>query len=1714
MTSREPAGPDQESVIKHALLTVRTLREELAARDAAACEPIAIVGIGCRFPAAANPDAFWTNLRNGHDAVGPVPGGRWAPELLEDPRVGLDPEQLASTRYGGFVDAVDRFDAAFFGISAREAKFIDPQQRFLLEVAHDAFDDGGIPVDSLRGARVGSYVGIGGEEYGIGMAGGSADAHVGTGLSVSVAAGRINHTFGFTGPAVALDTACSSGLVATDLAVRALRAGTVDIALAAAVNLMLTPIGYITMASARALSPTGRCHAFGAAADGYARGEGCGVVLLKRVSDAIADRDRIHAVILGSAINHDGASPGLTVPNQRSQEAVIRAAITDAGVDATEVGFVETHGTGTPLGDPIEAAALGATYGTDDAVPLRLGAVKSNIGHLEQAAGMAGLIKVALSLQHGHAPATPGFSEPNPRIDWDAMNAEMAVEGAPWSADRVLAGLSSFGFSGTNAHLILGAAPPTDPVPAPNPSAFVVTLSSTTNDGLVHAARSLHDTLGAVRHDLADVSSTSLLGRSHRSHRFAVAASSIAELDEALIGLTHGDASAGHVAETPRRTPRLALVYSGQGSQLPAMGRGIHDHFEICRETIAEADDHLGDALGVSVSSLLLEADDRIHQTQFAQPALLVVHTAVTRLLAGWGLRPSVVLGHSVGEFSAAVAAGAISFTDALDLTVERGRLLGALPGGGGMRAVLGAPDVVAEVVESEPEVEIAAFNAPEELVLSGPLADLDRIDNVLRDRGCSTHPLRVSHAFHSAMVEPALESFRAAAADVAIARPECWLISNVTGEVADDAWGTPDYWADHLRHAVRFTPGVEALAAKGGGPILEIGPRPSLARQLRSILSGGEPPATPNVISLEIADPVATPVRLHDTLAALHVAGCDIDWPAVHGPRRSPVTLPGQPWRPDRHWYRDAEGFEPPGAAASAFAGETHPVLGVEIRSPDGSRRWEVSRRRTPGVEPGTGLAADSDVLAIVVAVAAVEGASLDAIRLPERIASTNGDVSLLTMVTGSGSSRDVLVSSDRDGHWVSHATARLQSREPGADPAAGVDAEAQHRCATIGSVSDDIATVLELLEGAWSVAAGRGRVLSIGRLWGGPVAAGMATVTLTIGPEGGEARASIEWRDADGSTTGSIDDLELAIRREPSGARWLRELRWAAAEPMPTRGEPVANPLIVFAPDDLTDELRRATAGAPHVMAAVDDLARYPASTDPLDVVLGWPERDSVAEAAGDVLAVLQHLERLPIRRLWYVTRSSQPVGDLTLEPDATAGWGLVSVMAAEHPGWEVSRVDVDGVDASRTRVADLIGTGVSIPYGAVRDGVLLVARLAPMPPPELRPVALAGHDVHLITGGTGALGLGLANWLRDNGARRIALVGRSAPSDRVRSAVDELERTGVTVSLHRTDVGERGEVDRLVADLGDERLASIFHLAGVTESELIADQSPPRLDAALHAKVNGARNLDHATADLDLDHFVCFSSAAALIGTPGLATYSAANALLDGFAHERDRRGLRTRTVNWGPWAEEGMATRLDSRLWNEMGVELIEPGAGWELLGHALTSASVQTAVVTLDPTRIDERFAPARSPRPHDGRTPDATLRRTVRDLGQIGPDDRDLVRAYLADVVAVALVVPPGESVPGDRSLFELGLDSLMALEVRNQVERDLAIRVDLASFLELPTLDHLSAMLTEPNEAGGAAIPDVVRGNGDEAAILENLEALSDAEVEALLRTVQEDDA
>jgi mycoketide-CoA synthase len=1011
-------------------------------------DPIAIVGMSCRYPGGvSSPEDLWDMVIEGRDVVTEFPADRgWDLANLYNP----DPDVAGAcyTRIGGFVEDVGDFDPAFFGVGPSEALAMDPQQRMFLELSWEALERAGIDPTTLRGSATGVFAGLMTQGYGM-FSAKPVEGFRLTGQLSSVASGRVAYVLGLEGPAVSVDTACSTSLVTLHMAVQSLRSGECDLALAGGVTINATPDIFVEFSRWRGLSTDGRCKAFAGAADGTGFSEGGGMLVVERLSDAQRLGHPVLAVVSGSAINQDGASNGLTAPNGPSQQRVVRSALASAGLNGADIDVVEGHGTGTTLGDPIEAQAILATYGQDRQAPLWLGSIKSNMGHTQAAAGVAGVMKMILAMRHEVLPATLHVDEPSPHVDWSAGSVQLLTEPQPWKANgRVRrAGVSSFGISGTNAHVIIEAAPagqPTVQNPVAPPPVVPWVLSAKSETALASQASRLAEFIGARDELTAEDVGWSLAGRTTFEHRAVLLGADRDQLLAGLGELAGGQPGASVITGQATAGGKTVFVFPGQGSQWLGMGMGLHAAYPVFAEAFNTAVGELDRHLLRPLREVMWGHDENLlNTTEFAQPALFAVEVALYRLLESWGLRPDFVMGHSVGELTAAHVAGALSLENAAELVVMRGRFMQALPAGGAMMAVQATEDEVRPLLTDG--TGIAAVNGPSSVVVSGDEDAVTAIADQLREQGRRVHKLAVSHAFHSPLMEPMIADFRSAAKELTVNAPTIPIISNVTGELAGDDFASADYWTRHIRAAVRFADSVRHAHLAGAVRFLEVGPGGGLTSSIEESLGEADIASVPT-----LRKDRPEPNSLTAGVAQAFVSGVGVDWHAPLPGARF-VELPTYAFERRRFWLT-ADGAAVDAAGLGLEASE-HALLGAVVELPTsggvvltgrlsaGTQGW-LNDHAVGGVVvfPGAGFVELAIRAGDEVGCSVVDELMLAA----PLVISATGSVSVQVVVGGAdeSGSRAVSVFSRRDvqSGWTLHAegVVRPGAGDPGTDMSA----------------------------------------------------------------------------------------------------------------------------------------------------------------------------------------------------------------------------------------------------------------------------------------------------------------------------------------------------------------------------------------------------------------------------------------------------------------------------------------------------------------------------------------------------------------------------------------------------------------------------------------------------------------------------------------------------
>ncbi|MFJ1461705.1 SDR family NAD(P)-dependent oxidoreductase [Nocardia sp. N2S4-5] len=1672
--------------LKRATTTLLETRAQLHRLESAQREPIAVVGIGCRYPGGIrSPQQLWDFVAAGGDAVRPFPPDRgWHPESL----LGDDPDRpgTITAEGGGFLDTPFDFDAEFFGVSPREALATDPQQRLLLEVAWEAFERAGLDPQALRHSDCGVFVGAMYHDYAsrLRTVPGELEAQLGTGSAAGVLSGRLAYNFGFTGPAVTVDTACSSSLVAVHQAVQALRGGECGLALAGGVTVMSTPASFLEFSRQRGLARDGRCKAYAAAADGTGFAEGVGVLVLERLSDAQRHGHQVWGLLRGSAVNSDGDSTGLTVPSGAAQARVIRQALAAAGATPGDIDAVEGHGTGTTLGDPIEVRALLEVFGDRDGDPLWLGSVKSNLGHTQGAAGVAGVIKMIMAMRHGTLPATLHVDEPTPHVDWTAgaVRPLRETRGWPDTGRPRRAGVSSFGISGTNAHVVVEQPPQPDPValtaPIPLPPLTTWFLSARTDAALAGQAAELarhvraHPDLPA-----AEIGRALVTTRTRFDRRAVVFGHDRGELLTGLDTLAAGGQSPAVVRGTVSGGPvRTAVMFPGQGAQRVAMGRQLHATNPVYAKAFDEVCAHFADHLETDLAEVVFAEPgsanaELLNRTSFTQAALFAVEVAMYRLAESLGLRPDFLIGHSIGELTAAYLAGVWRLPDAATLVAARGRLMDRLPGHGSMIAVAAAEHKVTPLlVGREHAVSVAAINGTAAVVLSGADAAVGEIAATLETLGRRTSRLRVAHAFHSPLVEPMLDEFARVCRSVEYHEPTIPIVSNVTGAPADPArLRDPQYWVDQVRRPVRFFDGLRRLREDHDVRVfVEAGPGSTLTALTREAFTTDAAVTTTPLLPSRRAEPDAVVAGL----AAAHTAGTPIRWyPEAATP---PVQLPTYAFQHRRYWL-DA------GDTVGADRERTgHPLLDRSLALADGGYLFSGT------VSGGTVWLADHVVhgAALLPATAfldmtllAADHAGLDYLEeltllAPLTVPDTGSVAVQLAMAAADAAGRRAVTIHSRtpDGDWVRHAEAvaaptpadRTRPSVHGWPPenAEPVDLDSRYRELTAAGYHYGPAFrgARELYarddEHFTAVAAPAGVHTGGYRIHPAVLDAALHPLATTSGP----TRLPFSWRGirSFGPATGTIR------ARLTGGPESAVEVFDAADRPV------LAVDALVLRPVEV------GTLSAGDGRYRLGWIRPAPGGGSLSWSELNWfelPEFDLTPTGVRSALETVLHqmrdwLHESDTGMLAIRTRGAVAVGGAAVtDPAAAAVWGLVRSAQSEHPGRFVL-VDSDGSPAGPLPADE--------PQIATRASDVLVPRLVPAYEPAIGTPWRTDGTV-LITGASGVLaGLVAHHLTTDHGVRHLLLLSRG-PIDTNALGLP----ADCTVTTAECDVSDRDSLARALAGIPAERpLTAVVHAAGSVDDGLVETLTPDQFERVLRPKVDGAWNLHELTRELDLSAFVLFSSVAGLIGAAGQANYAAANAWLEALAWQRHTQGLPATALAWGLWARTtGVSAALgdaDRARLARSGILPLSDAEGLALFDAGCAGDDAVPVLAALDRARLDPAAAPpplrglARPrrefpPRPEHAvpDMPEFPARFAVLEA----TDRRELVHDLVHELVA-AVLGHTGDLPTTDRTFTELGFDSLTGMELRTRLAAATGLRLPATLVFDHPTPDALAAHL------------------------------------------------
>jgi phthiocerol/phenolphthiocerol synthesis type-I polyketide synthase D len=1724
------APPDRRAIITEALRKIDDLTARLEIAEKADVEPIAVVGMACRLPGGVNtPADYWQLLHDGVSGVVRVPEDRWDPDAYfseDHTRPGT-----ICNREGGFLTSwqPDQFDAEFFGISPREAVAMDPQQRLLLEVAWEALENAGVTPRSARNSQTGIYVGLTTYDYSLIAAQGppaGIDPYIPFGNASNFAAGRLSYFLGAHGPAVVVDTACSSSLVAIHLACQSLRRRETDQALAAGTNLILTPHNSIACSRWGMLAPDGQCKTFDAAANGYVRSEGCGVVVLKRLNDAERDGDNVLALVRGSAVNQDGPSSGQTVPSGPAQQAVLRAALASARLEPSEIDYVEAHGTGTALGDPIELDALSAVFGQrDDSAPLVLGSVKTNLGHLENSAGIAGFIKTVLSMNHGFIPPHLHFTGLTPNAGAGASKFTIAADGMPWPevTRPRRAGVSSFGVSGTNAHVVIEQAPVTEPVAAqPEPAVSTLMVSGKTPARIGPIAEMLADWMSGAGAGapLADIANTVNNHRGRYRSFAAVAARSHEQAVAGLRALAAGEPATGVVeaGEKPHGSGTVFL-YSGQGSQWAGMGRQLLAEEPAFAAAVDDLEPDFVAQVGFSLKDVLLSGEPVVGIDRI-QPVLVGMQLALTALWRSYGVEPDAVIGHSMGEVTAAVVSGALSPADGLKVIATRSKLMKRLSGQGAMALVELDAAEAEKFVGQYPDVTVAVYAAPQQTVIAGPPDQVEAAMAAVDAQGLMARRVEVDVASHHPTVDPILADLEAALSDLKPQPQRIPLISTV-GESAQVPSFSADYWVVNLRNPVRFSQAV-AKAAETHTTFVEISPHPLLTHGIGETLASVASRDQFAVTSAMKRGDDET-LSVHEQLATIGVTG-----DAADGRRR--VEIPASPWLHESYWVEKKP--------AAQRLTDVHPLLGAHVELPSGNEHvWQtdVGVEALPWLADHTigGQAVVSAAglaeMAVAAATQALGPSAVSALTI-ERPLILDGHTRVTTQLSLSSDVNriEIQARSGGGGRWIRYAVADVTQlgapsgsvAEQGVEIALpeGVadhpeyrihpvllDAALQQLAAGIPDESEDTSYQAVSIETIRVFAPIRGRARAHVELAGERGHRGHIVLT----DEGGAVLAEltgVELKPID------LASVPLSLEQKIFDAAWVpgpvADGGAVADGAWVVLAETDSEDLATEITDKLTSSTRRAVSAALGDQSAVAEAFAKTADSKPVGIVVLLADRpfdavdtDAALKRAHDLVVDITAAAHAAVDgwkgtspRLWLVTRDGLSVHDE--EPGDPAigalkglirNWrfpGEAARVLAGEPDLGATLLDVSGARDGKDwadRLIHELAAATGDDVVALREDGRYVERL-------VRATLDGGHEAvvradgsYILTGGLGGLGTVVTRWLVERGAGRIVLNGRSEPSDEQRAYMVSLDSDVVFVA---GDISTAGVAERLVAAAEEtgKPLRGLVHGAGVTGDGLVSALTREGLERVWTPKVAGALRLNAATADKDMDWWVGFSSMATMLGLPGQLAYATSNAWLDALMTWRRASGRPATAINWGQWSAVGMSSKLTYSVLDPItpdeGIEALQTLVGGPLNRVGVGRLRLDRAVAATPEFRelaYFERIASEFQPVAVEHRADEAVVVADAPpDWSTLSTEERlTELQTRLQAILGRELRMSPS-SINLDAPFPELGLDSMMAMTVLKETKKLVGLDVSANMLFNHPTIASLATYV-----AGLLAPPD-----------------------------------
>lgn len=1613
--------------------------------------PISIVGMACRFPHGAHsPEAYWQLLSQGIDGICDVPSDRWDINQYYTPHPGTKDKMYC--RGGGFLtQAIKEFDPAFFGISPREAEYLDPQQRLLLEVVWESLENAGISPNQLKGSRTGVFVGICTNDYA--LLNKEKNPYIATGMAHSTASGRISFILGLEGPCLSVDTACSSSLVALHLAAQSLNAGECDLAIVAGVNLILSPDLTINFCQANMLAPDSHCKTFDAAANGYVRGEGCGAVILKKEQRALKDGDTILANLIASGVNQDGASGGLTVPNGTSQEHLLRSVLKEAKLHPSDIGYIEAHGTGTSLGDPIEMRAIQAVYGKERQNHLRIGAVKSNIGHLEGAAGIAGLIKTVLMLQKKQFAPNLHFKTPNPLIDF--TNIKIPTENESWelaNQSKRFAAISSFGFSGTNAHLILAEGQASELSPWVEDQYALLCLSAKSEHSLQQMIEQYRS------HWSPAMSYTCHITRPDFDYRASFYNEDPGQLFSAPLKIHKTEGKA-----------KIAFIFTGQGSQYTGMGKSLYENEPVFKNALDQCLSVLENYLELPPLQVMFDEhyQSSLNQTLYTQPLIFSIEYALTKYWESLGIKPDIVLGHSVGECIAAVISGLFSLEDGLKMIAERAKLVQSLPAGGQMAAVSAPLEKVQHLLMKHPNIDIAGINSPNQTVISGTS---EAINLFLADCAANNHSatlLSVSHAFHSRLLDPILPSFGEVTSKIKYNTPHLPMISNVTGTLfTNDMLQHGEYWVTQLRSPVNFVKSMETLYNEGYRLFLEIGAQPILT-SLGMMCLTDKPEPIGWLTSLRQAKPYKQTIAKN--LATLFNHGFNITWPNFYHQPHQKVTLPNYPFNRKPYWLTANQD------AADTWLLE-HQIAGLPLY-PAAGFLWAILKNAKQH-QAKTAL----NHVTFNEPLLTTQLTAESSLKTSQSTESKKIEVGFQDVIYAQAE-WDSLLNNEPDNAQPIHYTNELSSQE--------FYKKLAREGFAYGPAFQSIKH-LSYDENKLAISLVLPKILSSSKdfeislldgIFQSLFAAGMMTlnqahfylpskierielyrdipmesfVFATCTARGEQLLLDALWVSTNGEPIATIKqfcvsriDKDQFVLSMKNPSQWFYQIT----------SKPLENITVV----EKTHE--------PHAITYIDitDEVFNEELIDPSTkaVALAWTYPDDALDNSLVLMKKLIPLLHAIIRKQLtvpvFIVYKSNTLASAMLP-------GFRRSFNQEHPEIPLILLELDDMETAHSMIQSTLTRGNYFAEEiTVTQQLIESLRLQKTSNLFLTAKTPLKQGTYLITGGFGAIGLKLAQWLTDQGITHIALLGRHLPENPIiKSQLEHL-----SIIPYACDVSDRESLENVIRDIQQNHppLTGIFHAAGIVNDATFINQTWDSFTSVLKPKVLGAWNLHEILGrlNIEVDYFVLFSSIASVLGTPGQTNYASANSFLDYLARLRQQAGLRALSISWGPWSEAGLSAHL-TEYHTKAGIRALRMDEIILTLSYLLCFCPTSFTQVTV--ADIDwPIFLKQTSQKMHQGflsnfivNTTSDTTPKIKLNLQQSPEKLEELIRSFLREAIARILKIDDQSSVDTHSDLWEMGMDSLMTLQLKTHLLDNFpdSIKIETGTFLTHRSIDALT---------------------------------------------------